>query len=94
MNSYSDYIVYVDESGSPTVANSDLDNEYPIFVLACVVVQKNAYSEQITPSIQKLNFEFWGHDAVVLHEHDIRKRKNICNILLNEGVRERFFHTG
>lgn len=69
---YGDYIIYVDESGD---ANLDNPNpSYPLFVLAFCIFQKRAYSASVSPSIQNLKFKHFGHDAVVLHEREIRQQ--------------------
>ena len=69
---YGDYIIYVDESGD---ANLDNPNpSYPLFVLAFCIFLKSNYSALISPSIQNLKFKHFGHDAVVLHEREIRQQ--------------------
>lgn len=68
---FSDYLVFVDESGDHGMARVDPD--YPIFALACCLVRKSDYVEHITPALQRLKLEYWGHDEQVLHEHEIRK---------------------
>ena len=85
---FSDYIVFVDESGSPTL--SPIDPSYPIFVLVFCVVNKLVYADKIQPAIKRLKFEFFGHDMAVLHAHDIRKPKGDFLFLLNPKIRERF----
>jgi hypothetical protein len=70
---FSDYIVYVDESGDHSLASIDAD--YPVFVLALCVFHKRHYSEKIIPAVEKLKFNYFGHDSVVLHENEIRKQK-------------------
>ncbi len=85
---FSDYIVYVDESGDHGLRN--IDREYPVFVLAFCIFHKQPYVEQVVPKIQNLKFQFWGHDAVILHSHEIRKAKGDFNILLNKNVRKQF----
>lgn len=72
---FSDYIVYVDESGDHGV--NSINPEYPIFCLAFCIFKKSEYIEQIVPEMQRLKFKYWGHDAVVLHEHDIRKPNTV-----------------
>jgi hypothetical protein len=69
--SFSNYIVYVDESGDHGL--DKIDPEYPLFVLAFCIFKKTDYVCDIVPAIQKLKFHYWGHDAVVIHEHEIRK---------------------
>jgi hypothetical protein len=41
---FSDYVVYVDESGDHSLVNIDAD--YPVFVLALCVFHKRHYSEK------------------------------------------------
>lgn len=69
---FSDYIVFVDESGDHSLASINAD--YPVFVLVFCIVPCAAYVDQITPAVRRLKFELFGHDLVILHEHDIRKR--------------------
>lgn len=51
---YSDYIVYVDESGDHSLQS--INPEYPMFVLAFVIFHKEHYANQICPAIQQLKF--------------------------------------
>ncbi len=85
---FSDYIVYIDESGDHNL--SAIDQAFPVFTLAFCVVEKTKYMETVVPAFQKLKFEFWGHDSVVLHGHEIRKAQNDFNILLNVNTRKSF----
>ncbi|TQV62820.1 MAG: DUF3800 domain-containing protein [Halothiobacillaceae bacterium] len=70
---FSNYVVYVDESGDHGMQS--LDENYPLFVLAFCVFHKRYYSEKVVPALQKFKFNCFGHDVVVLHEHEIRKEK-------------------
>jgi Protein of unknown function (DUF3800) len=85
---FSDYIVFVDESGSPTL--NPLDPHYPIFVLVFCVFEKVTYADKIQPSIKRLKFEFFGHDMAVLHAHEIRKPRGDFAFLINAELREQF----
>lgn len=85
---FSDYIIFVDESGSPTLA--PIDPHYPLFVLVFCIVAKSAYAEHIQPAIKKLKFEFFGHDMAVLHAQDIRKPKGEFSFLLHPERRAYF----
>jgi len=86
--SFGDYIVYVDESGDHSL--SSINPQNPVFVLAFCIFEKVAYRERIVPAVQKLKFDFWGHDCIVLHSHEIRKAYGDFRILLNGGVRAAF----
>ena len=86
---FGEYIVYVDESGDHGLRH--IDRNSPYFVLAFCIFEKTNYLREIVPAIQSLKFEFFGHDMVILHESDIRKSRGPFSLLLNAGVRRRFF---
>lgn len=70
---FSNFVVYVDESGDHGMQT--VDPHYPVFVLAFCVFYKRHYCEKVVPALQKFKFNHFGHDHVVLHEHEIRKEK-------------------
>ena len=72
---YSDYIIYVDESGDHGLAPQSIDPAYPIFVLVFCIFEKAEYVETVVPAIQRLKFEFFGHDTVILHNTKIKKQE-------------------
>ncbi len=88
MSEFSDYIVFVDESGSPTL--SPIDPNHPVFVLVFCIIKKSVYCDVIQPAVKRLKFDFFGHDMTVLHSADIRKRRGEFNILMNEQKRTAF----
>jgi hypothetical protein len=90
MGQFSEYIVYVDESGDHALAAPDPD--YPVFVLAFCIFQKAEYARLAVPRLEQLKFRYFGHDMVVLHEHEIRKSKGEFRILLRRETREAFLH--
>lgn len=85
---FSDYIVYVDESGDHSLTH--IDANYPIFVLAFCIFHKRHYSEVISPALQKFKFRHFGHDIVVLHERDIRKETGDFNVFRSMEAHQRF----
>lgn len=85
---FSDYVVYVDESGDHSLDSIDAD--YPIFVLAFGIFHKRHYAEKIVSAIEKLKFNYFGHDLIVLHEHEIRKKKNIFTVLNDRELNRSF----
>ena len=85
---FSDYVVYVDESGDHSLAS--IDSDYPVFVLALCVFHKRHYSEKIIPAVEKLKFNYFGHDSVVLHENEIRKQKGVFAFLSHLPTRNAF----
>ena len=85
---FSDYIVYLDESGDHSL--DAIDPQYPIFVLSACVFHKDQYRNAIVPAFLDLKFRFFGHDMVVLHSRDIRKAQGPFSILQNARVRQEF----
>ena len=85
---FSDYVVYVDESGDHSLAS--INPDFPVFVLALCVIHKRHYAEKIIPAVEKLKFNYFGHDSVVLHEHDIRKQKGDFAFLSHLPTRLKF----
>ena len=73
MNSipYSDYVIFVDESGDHGLKS--IDPEYPVFILDFCIFRKDCYARAVVPRVQEFKFRHFGHDLVVLHERDIRK---------------------
>lgn len=83
---FSDYIVYVDESGDHGLER--VDRDYPIFVLAFCIFQKETYRKTCVPALQAFKFKHFGHDMTVLHERDIRKAAGDFKFLVNRLKRE------
>lgn len=89
MPDFSDFIVYADESGDHGMVS--IDPQYPVFALTFCVMRKDAYTAEIVPAMQGLKFGIWGHDTVVLHEHEIRKSLGPFGVLRTDrALRTRF----
>lgn len=87
--SHSDYLIFADESGDHGLTS--IDEQFPVFALVFCLVRKQDYVEQIVPAMQKLKMSYWGHDQVILHEHDIRKEKGPFALLRTDReLRDRF----
>jgi hypothetical protein len=85
---FSDYIVYVDESGDHGLENMEVT--YPMFVLAFCLFDKEAYVQQVVPALQQIKFKHCGHDLVVLHEREMRKQSGPFRFLGDRQVRAVF----
>jgi hypothetical protein len=85
---FADYMVFVDESGSPGMGN--IDPHYPLFVLAFFIVKKRDYITQIAPALQQFKFQHFGHDQVILHERDIRKDLGDFAFLKTPALKDAF----
>ena len=88
MPEFSDFMVYVDESGDHSLTS--IDKNYPIFALAFCVFYKQHYLNHVVPHVQKLKFDTFGHDFVILHEHEIRKEKGDFNIFKSFEEKQNF----
>jgi hypothetical protein len=88
MKRFGDYIVYVDESGDHSL--SQINPDYPRFVLAFCIFPVADYVEQVVPAVQRLKFQHFGHDMVVFHEHEIRKAEPPFQILVHKPTRQAF----
>jgi len=90
LSDLSEFVVYADESGDHGLVA--IDPQYPVLALVFCAVRKADYIAGVVPAVQRFKFGIWGHDAVVLHEHDIRKSKGPFAILLTDrALRERFY---
>lgn len=89
MPSYSDYIVYVDESGDHSLEK--VNPEYPVFVLAFCLFEKERYLAECAPAMIRFKFDHVGHDQIVLHERELRKQSGPFAFLRDEARREPFF---
>lgn len=87
-NRFSDYIVYVDESGDHALQN--INQNYPVFVLAFCVFHKNYYAGTVTSALQRFKFKHFGHDMVILHEHEMRKEMPPFNIFKGRAEHQQF----
>ena len=65
-------LVFMDECGDHSVGR--IDPDFPLLLLAFVLVDKRDYSAQIIPAVGRLKLRFWPHEGVNLHSRDIRKQ--------------------
>ncbi len=89
MSERSEYIGFLDESGDHSLEK--IDEDYPIFVLCLVVIERAAYESKVLPAINKFKLTYWDHEGVSLHSSDIRKQKGEMAFLRTDSaLRERF----
>lgn len=85
---FSDYFICGDETGDHSL--NCINPENPIFGLAFCVFRKTEYLSIVQPKISELKMRFWGHDLVILHNHDIRKSERDFSFLSTYEYRESF----
>lgn len=88
MPDFSDYIIFADESGDHGLVSIDL--QFPVFALVFCIFEKVRYLAEVEPAFRRLKFKYFGHDAIVLHERDIRKQRGAFAILTDPAVRTGF----
>lgn len=87
-NSQSKYIIYADESGDHSLNSTD--KEYPVFVLAFCIFEKNDYIHDVLPRINAFKFKFFGDDRPILHGAKIRKPREDFGFLTHTDTRKQF----
>lgn len=80
------WVVHADESGSPDLHR--VDPQFPVFVVAFCLSKMSDYARQIVPAVTELKLKHFGHDAVVLHEYDIRKGRESFEFSSDDARRE------
>ncbi|MEJ1230802.1 MAG: DUF3800 domain-containing protein [Galbitalea sp.] len=81
--------MYVDESGDHSM--TDIDPQYPRFVLAFCMFKIDHYAQVVVPAVERPKFDFFGHDLVVLHEREIRQQKPPFQFLFDTTLRNDFY---
>jgi len=74
MSDFSKYIIYVDESGD---ANWKAAKEYPLLCVNYCLFEKDYYLDVLIPKFNRLKFQYWGSDNIVLHESELRRADEI-----------------
>lgn len=88
MTDFSDYIVFVDESGDHGMAS--INEAYPLFVLSCCLISKQDYMRTVVPAIQRIKFATFGHDCTILHEREIRRDLGPFAVLRQRSRKQAF----
>ena len=87
---FSEYIIFADESGDHGL--SCVKPENSLFTLVFCIFKKSDYISIVKSMIAQLKLNFWGHDLVVLHNHEIRKSRGEFAFLFKEEIRKIFLH--
>lgn len=79
MTNFSDYIIYVDESGDHGLTR--INPEFPLFILAFCIFRKSDFANLVIPQIKNFKFKWFGHDEIILHEKEIIRKENSFSFL-------------
>ena len=85
---FSDFVIYADESGDHSLTSINAD--FPVFCLTFCIFPVHTYVTEVVPAVQRLKFDFFGHDQIVLHENEIRRATGEFGSLQSDVHRERF----
>lgn len=82
-------IAFIDESGDHGL--TAIDPGSPVFVLTAAVYSMDQYLYHEIPRVSELKIKKWGHEGVILHSHEIRKRLGDFSFC-KDRVAEAAFH--
>ena len=82
------YYIFLDECGDQDLTS--FDPSFPIFTLCGVIMSQNQLNE-INKLINKLKYEFWGKQKIILHSRDIRKCQNGFECLFDLSIKQQFY---
>lgn len=82
-------IVYLDETGDHSLEKEDKD--FPVFALVMMVCDEEAYRETLVPMVNRLKFDYFGHECVIIHSRDIRKAQGDFGFLTAPAARQPFY---
>jgi len=71
---------------------TSIDKDYSVFALAFCIFHKGHYGENVVPALEAFKFKHFGHDQVVLHEHEIRKEKGDFSIFPDRASKQAFIN--
>jgi Protein of unknown function (DUF3800) len=81
-------MVYLDECGDHSMEL--IDKKSPVFALVMLICNQADYIDRIVPAVCRLKFDYIGHEAVVLHSRDIRKRQGRFSFLKDPAINDAF----
>jgi hypothetical protein len=84
----SNYLVFVDESGDHHL--NKYPKDYPIFVLAFVIISKDEYCDHLLPKFSRLKLHYFPDVSTIFHEREIRKAEKRFAFLTEANMRKSF----
>jgi hypothetical protein len=82
------FLAFFDECGDHAL--DKIDRDFPLFVLALVVVERSVYQTQILPEFNQFKLRYFNHEGINLHSRDIRLAAGPFSLLLNPTIRPQF----
>ena len=82
------FIAFFDECGDHSLMK--IDRDFPLFLLAAIVVERSVYIDQILRAMGALKMQYWNHEGVNLHSREIRKALGPFSFMHVPSTRFRF----
>ena len=82
------FLAFFDECGDHSLEK--IDRDFPLFVLALVLVERSVYQNQILPEFNRFKLRYFNHEGINLHSRDIRLAAGPFSLLLNPAIRPQF----
>jgi hypothetical protein len=82
------FIAFFDECGDHSLTK--IDKDFPLFLLCTVVVERQAYAQQVIPAMAEFKLRYFAHEGINLHSREIRKAEGPFTMLQNAVVRQSF----
>jgi hypothetical protein len=82
------FLAFFDECGDHSL--DKIDRDFPLFVLALVLVERSVYQNQVLTEFNKFKLRYFNHEGINLHSRDIRLATGPFSLLLNPTIRPQF----
>lgn len=82
------FVGFFDECGDHSLEK--IDKDFPLFVLALAIVERETYRNKIVPSLNQFKLRYWNHEGINLHSREIRKASGAFSFLQNPTIRPHF----
>jgi hypothetical protein len=82
------FLAFFDECGDHAL--DKIDRDFPLFVLALVVVERSVYQQQVLAEFNRFKLRYFNHEGINLHSRDIRLASGPFSLLLNSTIRRQF----
>ena len=82
------FLAFFDECGDHSL--DKIDRDFPLFVLALVLVERSVYQNQVLPEFNQFKLRYFNHEGINLHSRDIRLASGPFSLLLNPTIRPQF----
>lgn len=81
--------MFVDESGTHNLLK--VDNNYPVFVLAGCIFEKNYYEVYVDKLIKDFKIKIFKNENIILHTKEITRNENEFVCLKDKNIRKEFY---